>query len=239
MCTVTFIPKENQSFILTSNRDEAVSRKTVPPDFHKENGVEMLYPKDELAGGTWIGLSDKNRLVCLLNGAFANHVRKPNYRMSRGRVVKDLLQVNDFLSFLNHCDLEGVEPFTILALDWNGDLIFHELIWDGGKRHLRSLDTAAFHIWSSSTLYSDSMKMSRREWFENWKENGDYSQDSIIDFHLNAGGGDKNVDLQIDRGNLKTVSITSICKNSDETTMCYRDLIKNKLYKKTFETISL
>jgi uncharacterized protein with NRDE domain len=240
MCTVTYIPKQGLSFILTSNRDEAISRETLPPDFYKENGVEMLYPKDKLAGGTWIGLSDKNRLVCLLNGAFTNHIRKSKYRMSRGKIVSELLQTDNFLDFLQHYDLNQVEPFTVLTIDWNDDTLkVYELIWDETRRHLRKLDTAAFHIWSSSTLYADSMKQCRREWFEEWKDKGDFSQDSIIDFHLHAGCGDKNIDLQIDRGTLKTVSVSSVCKSPDELTMCYRDLVANTLHKKTFETISL
>ncbi len=72
MCTVTYLPLGNNNFILTSNRDETPLRKTIPPKEYDENGVELTYPKDELAGGTWIGLSDKNRLVCLLNGGFKN-----------------------------------------------------------------------------------------------------------------------------------------------------------------------
>ena len=61
MCTVTYLPLGNNEFILTSNRDESPVRKTILPKKYFENGVEILYPKDELAGGTWIGTSNKNR----------------------------------------------------------------------------------------------------------------------------------------------------------------------------------
>ena len=63
MCTLTFIPIENDGFILTSNRDEAPGRNTIEPKRYQEGGTELLFPKDELAGGTWIGVSDKKRLV--------------------------------------------------------------------------------------------------------------------------------------------------------------------------------
>ena len=56
MCTVTYLPLENDGFILTSNRDESPMRKTIPPKKYLENGVELAYPKDQLAGGTWICL---------------------------------------------------------------------------------------------------------------------------------------------------------------------------------------
>lgn len=240
MCTVTYIPRKDKDFTLTSNRDEAVSRKTLAPDFYKVNGTEILCPKDALAGGSWIGVSDKNRLVCLLNGAFKNHLRKPAYRYSRGKVVQELLTTPDAVSCLQNLDLTGVEPFTVLVLDWSEDALrFLELIWDENDKHIRSLPTDRFHIWSSSTLYSDSMKAIRKSWFADWIENGDHSQDSIIDFHLNAGCGDSNIDLQIDRGPLKTVSVTSVDKDQERVSMCYRDLIEGKQYKKNFESISL
>merc|ERR1711916_286128 len=75
MCTVTYLPLENNNFIFTSNRDETPLRKTMPPKKYLENGVELTYPKDELAGVTWIGTSEKQRLVCILNGGFENHKR--------------------------------------------------------------------------------------------------------------------------------------------------------------------
>jgi len=68
MCTVTYLPLGNNKFILTSNRDESPTRKTISPTKYDENGVQLIYPKDEIAGGTWIGLSEKNRLVCFFLG---------------------------------------------------------------------------------------------------------------------------------------------------------------------------
>ncbi|MFD2433530.1 NRDE family protein [Mesonia maritima] len=78
MCTITFIPllKEEKGFVVTSNRDESANRKTLPPKVVEEKGVKLLYPKDEVAGGTWIGASGKKRLICLMNGAFKPHQRK-------------------------------------------------------------------------------------------------------------------------------------------------------------------
>ena len=75
MCTVTIIPQENNGFVLTSNRDEAPDRVSLAPDFYLVDGIKLLFPKDKM-GGTWIGVSEKNRVVCLLNGAFEKHERK-------------------------------------------------------------------------------------------------------------------------------------------------------------------
>lgn len=100
MCTVTYLPLRNKNFILTSNRDETPLRKTIPPKMYIENGVELTYPKDELSGGTWIGTSNRNRLVCLLNGGFKKHIRNTYYKMSRGIVVKNILSAEDAISFI-------------------------------------------------------------------------------------------------------------------------------------------
>ena len=39
MCTVTYLPLENNNFILTSNRDEDPNRKTIPPNTYEEEVV--------------------------------------------------------------------------------------------------------------------------------------------------------------------------------------------------------
>lgn len=237
MCTVSFFYKGGEDFILTSNIDEAVSRKTLPPAKYDVDGVQMIFPKDELAGGTWIGSSEKDRLICLLNGAYEKHVRKPSYRKSRGLVVKELLASDDIVNQLKNYDLTSIEPFTLIVVDWNNGLSLHELVWDEKERVVTKLPLEP-KIWSSSTLYTNQMKAVRREWFER-VFNGNESQDAILDFHENYGVGDKDIDLQIDRGALKTVSITSVKKDKDVVSFSYKDLIASKSYKCSSEIISV
>ena len=135
MCTVTYLPLGNNDFILTSNRDEQPARETIEPKEYIEDGVSLTYPKDLLAGGTWIGLSDKNRLVCLLNGGFESYEREASYKMSRGVIVKAILKSDDFESYINNFDFNGIEPFTIVLVDWNAELKIYELVWDGKQQH--------------------------------------------------------------------------------------------------------
>ena len=93
MCTVTFLPLPNQGFVLTSNRDVGYQReKALDPSTYEEEEVSLFYPKDGKAGGTWIGTSRNNRLICLLNGGFENHKRASSYPKSRGLIVKELLK---------------------------------------------------------------------------------------------------------------------------------------------------
>ncbi len=237
MCTVTLIPTQENNFILTSNRDEAINRKTLLPEFYQINKTRMLFPKDAVAGGTWIGVSDKSTMICLLNGGFEIHERLVSYRQSRGVVVKDLLEVDDLEGAIKKYDCKGIEPFTIVAANWQSDLLLFEFVWDGQKKHLRSLEKET-HIWSSSTLYTQKMKGIRKEWFSDFENENILTSDTILDFHKNAGVGDKDLDLQIDRGFLKTMSITQIVKNDEELTMRYENLQDREVSSVVFEAIT-
>ncbi len=212
MCTVSYLPLKNDGFILTSSRDVPYARKSaLEPQKYIEDDVEMYYPKDGEAGGTWIGTSSKNRLICLLNGGFVYHTSRSVYIKSRGLIVKELLKVDDIKIGLENIDLNGVEQFTLTIVDWNDELQLIEFVWDGKKKHLKKMKQEP-HIWSSSTLYDDEIKKLREEWFSNWQHANDFTQENILSFHKTAGVGDKRIDVMMDRKLGGTVSITSIKK---------------------------
>ncbi|KGL58816.1 NRDE family protein [Polaribacter sp. Hel1_85] len=225
MCTVTYLPLGDNNFILTSNRDETPLRNTIYPQKYLENGVELTYPKDELAGGTWIGLSDKKRLVCLLNGAFEIHVRKSLYKISRGIIVKNILSADDGVSYINNFDFTDIEPFTLILVDWKHQLETYELVWDGEKKHFNKLPQEP-KIWSSSTLYTEEMKQLRKKWFADFlKENTRFRQESIIGFHQNEKLGTAETSPKMKREFVETVSVTSVQKENSTVNMLYLDLL--------------
>ncbi|MFC2127673.1 NRDE family protein [Bacteroidota bacterium] len=225
MCTVTYLPKENGDFIFTSNRDEQITRETLFPDFYVENGIRYLYPKDKQAGGTWIALSEQERLVCLLNGAYENHEPKESYAYSRGLVVKEVLEAENVKWAIEDLELEGVEPFTLIAIDWSFLTICIELIWDGVKKDIRILSNQS-KIWSSSTLYTKPMKAERETWFEDFKNtHPNVSQQNVLEFHLNESLGTKETSIKMKRPNIETLSVTSIVKNNVGVSMYYKDVL--------------
>ncbi|CAL2082943.1 NRDE family protein [Tenacibaculum sp. 190524A02b] len=224
MCTVTYLPLGENDFILTSNRDEDPKRKTISPETYSEYGVNLTYPKDALAGGTWIGLSEKNRLICLLNGGFVKHEREDVYKMSRGVIVKKLLIVDDVVKEIERFNFKGVEPFTIVLVDWNEALVAYELVWDGQEKYFTKLSQEP-KIWSSSTLYTQEVKELRKTWFANWlKKNQKFTQPNIIHFHKDESKGTKETSLKMKRAKVQTVSITSVQKIATKVTMNYLDL---------------
>lgn len=228
MCTLTLMPQPGGGLIITSNRDEAPNRDTLFPDVYEHNGSNLLFPKDTLAGGTWIGVSDKKRFISLMNGGFTAHERKEEYRMSRGIIVTDLLSSDNLLRTINAYDFSGIEPFTIIAADWSVTLMIYELVWDGNDRHLREIPLAPA-IWSSSLLYSDDMKRKRETWFSEFLfDHLSPTQDEILQFHKNAGEGNPETDLIMDRIFVRTKSITQVTI-ADTLEMYYEDLQEEKI----------
>lgn len=232
MCTVTYLPLENNDFILTSNRDETPLRNTLPPQKYVENGVELIYPKDALAGGTWIGLGDNKRLVCLLNGGFFKHNRKAAYKMSRGIIVKNILTAKDAVVYIKNFNFTDIEPFTLILVDWKNQLETYELVWDGKTKHFQKLPQEP-KIWSSSTLYTKEMKQLREKWFENWLGNQqNFLQSEILKFHKNDTLGTLETSIKMKREFVETVSITSIIKENAKVDVFYTDFLE-KLEKNT------
>ena len=224
MCTVTFIPLNNENFILTSNRDVGYSRqKAEPPMRYLDNGVELFYPKDGKAGGTWIGASSRRRALCILNGGFKNHSSVGNYRASRGEVVIDLLKEVKIEKGIKGINLNNIEPFTLVIMDWQKELKLMELIWDGDRKHFNVLPLE-MHIWSSSTLFDKEMKKMRDKWFLEWQRGNKIDQTSILEFHHIAGIGDSNVDVILRREKVGTVSITSLKKEDEHIDIIYEEL---------------
>ena len=183
----------------------------------------MLFPKDEVAGGTWFGVSNQNRLICLLNGGFIAHRREEAYSKSRGIIVTDLLASENAVSTIKTYDFKGVEPFTIVMVDWVENLSLYELVWDGVATHFSKKPWAP-HIWSSSLLYSEKIKKKRESWFSDFIFNNlRPTKTDVLEFHRTAGEGDSSSDVIMDRGFVKTKSITQFTK-FDVSNMRYEDL---------------
>lgn len=226
MCTVTFYPISKTEFVLTSNRDESPNRDTLAPDFyqHTEDKIDLIYPKDKLAGGTWIGASERQRMLTLMNGGFVPHKRKDSYRLSRGIIVTKLLETENVKKFLDGFDFQGIEPFTIVLFDYQDKPELLQIVWDEEQLHVESLDLKP-RIWSSSPLYTPEMHQLREDWFAEFLEENKLVRPSDLwQFHHEAGNGDREVSLQIERGYVRTKSITQLSLSPMGIEVTYHDL---------------
>lgn len=236
MCTVTYLPFNKREFILTSNRDEDISRlPALPVKEYKINGRTIFFPKDQKANGTWIAYDVNGYTLCLLNGANRAHTPKANYVKSRGIMLLDFYSFNDPEKFASEYNFIGIEPFTlILAYSCNDTfkLKLFELKWDEEKIELIEHDSSLPQIWSSVTLYSKEVIEERKSWFDNWLGKHDnYTTDNVLFFHHFGGNGSLENDLVINRNFKKTVSICSISKSLSHTDIIYEDIINKQLYK--------
>ena len=225
MCTVTYLPTGNNSFILTHNRDEKRSRPSAfAPKIEKLNDNQVIMPRDSKANGTWIALSEDKKVVCLLNGGFKKHTYNPPYRHSRGDIIPAYLSFENINEFLDNYYLDGIEPFTLILHEHKK---LYEMRWDGNNNHLKELDIDTPHIYSSVTLYTEDAIEDRKRWFKHWlKEHLLFNVPDIRDFHCHGGDGDKENALVMKRADIySTVSITSIEKNIDGAEMIYKDLL--------------
>jgi hypothetical protein len=237
MCTVSFI-RHKDGFSLTSNRDEQYERETLYPKIYQENNLNIVYPKDVLAGGTWIATSDTKVSVCLLNGAFKKHKRQLPYDRSRGKVLMERFEYASNMSFVEKVVLDNVEPFTLLMIDHNNFLDFVELVWDGNQKHVRDIDTNQHHIWASSTLYNEEQKLMRQQWFSDFLRNKEeLSYKEIIDFHTGSYVKDTSYDIVMERPEikLKTVSVSQINITQKEKSFFYLDTPANRTEKLNLE----
>lgn len=207
MCTVTYLPQPD-GCIISSNRDEAILRPAaLLPEVYKKNQQRLLFPKDPTGGGTWI-VTGQNATVCLFNGAFEPHVRKTNYRKSRGLIPLDFFQFSDVSHFAKSYDFKGIEPFSIVVYQ-NKTII--ELKWDETEVYLIEHDSKKPQIWASATLYTKSVRLEREIWFNEWlASTPELSQSTILDFHSTQRGDDQNGLIINRKEGLKTVSVSSV-----------------------------
>lgn len=89
MCTIIFAHGVFEGFALASNRDESYGRRFTPPEKRETNDGWVVAPRDERAGGTWIGFNDDGVVVTLANlPVYDDEAR------SRGRLCDDLLRAS-------------------------------------------------------------------------------------------------------------------------------------------------
>lgn len=233
MCTVSFYKNGNGDAVLTSNRDEKVHRPTVAPTIYNVGGTESIYPKDEVAEGTWISVDENQTIYCLLNGGFKKHISTGNYKKSRGLIILDLIKIGSFEFFYQNYYFEGLEPFTLIVFE-EEKLV--ELKWDGENKYLKRLATNQHYIWSSATLYSEQEATLKSSWFDELFGKQIPTQREVFERHNSS---EKQKGFLLEKDDLtRTVSVSQIVVSNQKSTFYYLDLLNEneltiKLEKKT------
>lgn len=230
MCVLTYVPVADNGFIVTSNRDENITRpKANSPKKIKVNGIEVFCPIDPTSNGTWIATA-KHYTMVLLNGGHKKHETTANYRQSRGQVILEFTKWNDPETFLANFNFEGMEPFTLVLFKNDSRQQITEIKWCSGEKFISHLSGDTALIWSSATLYDQQATENRKSWFlehlSNIKEK--ISSEKILDFHKAGGKHDLENSIRLKRKNgIETVCITQIEIYPEAKYLFYNDLENN------------
>ena len=132
MCTLTIAHRvfPGVPVAVAANRDELLDRPSTPPRASGDDPA-VLAPRDEEAGGTWIGVNSGGLLVAITN----RWVDGLAGERSRGLLVSDALHEFDAASAVRHVqDALGsheYEGFNLLVADADAAVL---LEWDGDLR---------------------------------------------------------------------------------------------------------
>ena len=227
MCTVSFVPVKD-AVIITSNRDEHIQRKhAAAPAFHVLKNNNIIFPKDQKAGGTWFAAGDHGVVAVLLNGAFKKHIATPPYRKSRGLILLEIIEADDSFFYFTAIDLENIEPFNIVLFQHSS---LYELRWDGINKHEKTLDTSRAHIWSSSTLYTEGVIQNRERLFQQFTRSGEITPQLIRDFHGDDHGDNENGFVINRQTGMKTFSITQAVVGTGTIDFLHTDLLQHQQF---------
>jgi uncharacterized protein with NRDE domain len=233
MCTLTYLPLNNNAFFMTHNRDEKYSRSVAAlPKMYLLNDLPVFYPKDLESNGTWMLTTECVFTLCLLNGADEHIPSDEVFPKSRGQIILDYFNFFSLDKMIAEYDFSGYAPFTLIVMDSHlpPDTIFQKLTWDTTQIKVENLDPAKPAIWSSSTLYDVEARNKRQGMFEDFLiANPSYDKETIINFHTQKfDTSNDNEGFVIDRVDTerKTVSLTCISKGVDNSCeMSYFDFI--------------
>lgn len=126
MCTVVILRRPGHLWpvLIAANRDEMRDRPWSPPARHWPDRAEVVAGRDELAGGSWLGINDDGVVAAIMNrpGSLGP---APGAR-SRGELVLEALDhadAADAAAALSHLDPNAYRPFNMLIAD-NRDAYF-------------------------------------------------------------------------------------------------------------------
>lgn len=233
MCTVSYLPLPG-GYLITSNRDESPSRNAVGIEHLRTPNGTIIFPKDPVAGGSWIAVTDRGRTACLLNGAYVPFAPDPKYTHSRGRVLLDAIDQQSMDWLTESYDLHSTAPFTLVMAE--GDTLV-EYVWDGSTLHRQVLSCRETHFWSSVTLYPEEVRQWRKSLFHRWlPQQHEYLQDAIMEFHRYGTKEDNWNGFVMNRNErVRTLSISSVLKQEHTVRFRHDDLLTGQSHREVFD----
>lgn len=151
MCTLALFFRELEDYplVVAANRDEFFTRPSAPPQLLAQEPV-IQGGRDLLAGGTWLGVSERGMLAGILNRRLEQ--RRAGETRSRGLLCLDILAAKDPAAA---CDLLtrqngfDYQPFNLLFANENEARVAYDR---GEKIQWRRLEKG-LHVLGNSSVY--------------------------------------------------------------------------------------
>lgn len=151
MCTLIVSFREHAGFpvLVAANRDESLSRPARGP--FRWEGLPFVAPRDEQAGGTWLGLTTGGMFVGVTNRFMAP---RHDERESRGTLVVEALKARDAKSL--HAQLSTLSPqrfnaFHLLYADATDAFV----TWSDGDTVRQQTLSPGLHVVTERSLGGD------------------------------------------------------------------------------------
>lgn len=122
--------------VVAANRDEARGRPSSSPALERHGARRALLPRDQQAGGTWLGVNDAGLVLAITNRVDGDHQAD---RPSRGQLplaamgldsasaVRRMLEAKLAAARFNSFNLFVADPQEAWVASWNGKLDFVDL----------------------------------------------------------------------------------------------------------------
>lgn len=120
MCTLVILrrPDHEWPLIIAANRDEMADRPSSPPGRHWPDRPRVTAGRDDLSGGTWLGINDYGLVAGVLNRVGSLGPR-PEYR-SRGELPLEALDHAEAAvaaEALSHANPAAFRSFNLVIAD--------------------------------------------------------------------------------------------------------------------------
>jgi len=171
MCTIVFAWHvfAETPLVVAANRDETLDRPSQPPETFGSDPT-ILAPTDQDAGGTWIGINDRDVFVAITNRWTDTD---PTGERSRGLLVRDALSQESAADAVRaverDVDTRAYEPFNLVVADRSAALFVE---YDGGVA-VRHFDPGVHAVANTGADGRYAIPEHRREHARNQAENVD------------------------------------------------------------------
>lgn len=217
MCTLTIV-REPHRLLATMNRDDIATREESPPALSSIAEKTFAAPRDQQAGGTWIGVNAYGVIACLLN----RYDAAPASRASRGAIVLEAMRgssIDTACGILTALDHSAYSPFTCLLSAEHGAT---RLDWTGARIERTDLptDIGVVMVTSSSWQFEE-VKAKREALFREIWAGGDGAVDNVRAFHSRRVSENDAWAPMMQRPHAQTKSITQVELTSSGAEMRY------------------